>query len=84
MLWSCLEVKKDQRPNDDFEIEPMNKRLKIDIIKKTELPNEIWLKIINCMKTKDLFKNFILVCKQFNTLTMDPIQKLSSTCHSPT
>ena len=74
----------EKRSNDDSEIEPNDKRLKIDSIKKTELPNEIWLKIINCMKTKDLFKNFILVCKQFNTLTMDPIQKLSSTCHSPT
>ena len=50
----------EKRPNDDSEIEPINKRLKIDSNTKTELPNEIWLKIINYMKTKDLFKNFIL------------------------
>ena len=62
----------EKRPNGDSEIEPINKRLKIDSNTKTELPNEIWLKIINYMKTKDLFKNFILVCKQFNTLAMDP------------
>ena len=62
----------EKRSNDDSEIEPNDKRLKIDSIKKTELPNEIWLKIINCMMTKDLFKNFILVCKRFHTLTIDP------------
>ena len=50
----------EKRSNDDSEIEPINKRLKIDSNTKTELPNEIWLKIINYMKTKDLFKNFIL------------------------
>ena len=33
------------------------------------LPNEIWLKIINYMKTKDIFGSFALVNKHFNFLT---------------
>ena len=44
------------------------KRAKIDSARRIELPNEIWLKIINFMKTKDLFLNFSLVCKYFNSL----------------
>ena len=37
----------------------------------TELPNEIWMKILNHLTTKDIFGNFALVCKRFNGLTMD-------------
>ena len=37
----------------------------------TQLPNEIWMKIMNHLTTKDIFGNFALVCKRFNGLTMD-------------
>ena len=47
------------------------KRAKIDSARRIELPNEIWLKIINFMKTKDLFLNFSFVCKYFNSLAKD-------------
>ena len=39
---------------------------------KTELPNEIWLKIIGFLETKDVFGNFALVCKRFNSLILQP------------
>ena len=35
------------------------------------LPEEIWLKIMYYLKTKDLFLNFGLVCKCFKGLTLD-------------
>ena len=35
------------------------------------LPNEIWLKILHCLKTKDLFGSFAFVCKHFHNLTLD-------------
>ena len=37
----------------------------------TQLPNEIWIKILNHLTTKDIFGNFTLVCKRFNGFTMD-------------
>ena len=43
----------------------------MDLPKNIQLPNEIWLKIMNYLKTKDVFGNFALVCKSFNNLTMD-------------
>ena len=39
---------------------------------KTELPNEIWLKIIGFLETKDVFGNFAFVCKHFKTLILQP------------
>ena len=49
----------------------MKKNFKMDLPKNIQLPNEIWLKIMNYLKTKDVFGNFALVCKSFNNLTMD-------------
>ena len=34
-------------------------------------PDEIWLKIIQYLPTKDVFRNFALTCKRFNNLTQD-------------
>ena len=39
--------------------------------KTVTLPEEVWLKIINYLKTKDMFLNFGLVSKFFNGLTLD-------------
>ena len=46
---------------------------------KAELPNEIWLKIIGFLETKNVFGNVALVCKSFNSLTLQPtaIKRLS-------
>ena len=37
----------------------------------TGFPNEIWLKVIQYLPTKDVFRNFALICKRFNNLTQD-------------
>ena len=47
------------------------KKLKIEPARKLELPSEIWLKIMNCLNTKDLMTNFALVCKNFNNFVKD-------------
>ena len=47
------------------------KKIKIDAERKAELPNEIWLKIMSYLKTKDLLKSFNHVCKHFKSLTLD-------------
>ena len=39
---------------------------------KSYMPNEIWMKIMNYLKTKDVFGNFALVCKRFHGLTITP------------
>ena len=36
-----------------------------------QFPDEIWLKIIGYMKTRDVFGSFALSCKRFNNLTKD-------------
>ena len=36
-----------------------------------DLPNELWLKIINHLDTRDVFQNFALVCRRFHNLTID-------------
>ena len=43
-----------------------------EVMNRVELPNEIWLKIIRFLETKDVFCNFALVCKHFNSLTLLP------------
>ena len=50
-----------------------------EIMNKAEIPNEIWLKIIGFLETKVVFGNFALVCKRFNSLTLQPtaIKRLS-------
>ena len=36
-----------------------------------DVPNEIWLKIMSYLKFSDVLKNFNLVCKHFNHLSLD-------------
>ena len=48
---------------------PDAKKRKIETF---ELPNEIWLKILKYLDTKDVFQSFALVCKNFNQLTKTP------------
>ena len=57
-----------KRPNT-FESEvQIAKKKKLEC---KNLPNELWLKIMNCLSTKDLINNLALVCKNFNSLTKD-------------
>ena len=65
-----------KRPLDSEETEShqVNKKLKRSNVK---LPNEIWIKIMNFLSTKDLFGkdlfgNFSLTCKLFHNLTIAP------------
>ena len=43
----------------------------VNASRKVELPDEIWLKIIQYLSTKDLFANFALSCKKFHNLSLD-------------
>ena len=52
-------------------LERDGKQSKVDSRKIIILPEEIWLKIMNYLKTKDLFLNFGLVNKFFNGLILD-------------
>ena len=47
------------------------KKSKHDSGRKAEVPYDIWLKIMNYLDTKDLFKNFNLACRKFNFMSMD-------------
>ena len=46
------------------------KKLKLKI--RTQVPNEIWLKIMKYLPSKDCFGSFALVNKHFHGLTLDP------------
>ena len=37
-----------------------------------KLPNELWMKILTCLPTSDIFASFALVNKHFHGLTFDP------------
>ena len=61
-----------KRPiENEIDENQVEKKIKIDPKKTPNLPQEIWLKIMNHLKTKDLFLSFGLVCKFFNGLTLD-------------
>ena len=53
---------------------PINKETHLEqnsILDSSGFPDEIWLKIIQYLPTKDVFRNFALICKRFNNLTQD-------------
>ena len=49
---------------------PPSKRAKKEPV-HIDLPDELWIKILQFMKNYDVFKNFALTCKRFNTLSLD-------------
>ena len=51
----------------------IEKKFKLEPVRKPELnlPNEILLKIVNYLNTKDLMTNFALVCKNFKSLAKE-------------
>ena len=48
-----------------------SKKRKLEPTKLFDVPNEIWLKIMSYLKFSDVLKNFNLVCKHFNNLSLD-------------
>ena len=48
-----------------------NQEDKLKVKRSIHLPDEIWLKIMNYLKTTDIFGSFALVDKHFNQLTLD-------------
>ena len=48
-----------------------DKKVKLDHRTGLQLPEEIWLKVMNYLKTRDLFQNFALVNKYFHGLSQD-------------
>ena len=60
-----------KRPFENETNGSLRKKVKIDTNKAPNLPQEIWLKIMNYLKTNDLFLNFGMVCKFLNGLTLD-------------
>ena len=46
--------------------------LKVNSSREVNLPDEIWLKIIQFLPTKEVFGSFALSCKRFHDLTQDP------------
>ena len=57
-----------KRPLDSEQTEShqLNKKLKRNNV---ELPNEMWIKIMNYLDTGNVFGNFSLTCKSFHNLT---------------
>ena len=49
----------------------IEKRIRLDPKRGVELPNELWVKIMNCLPTKNIFNSFGLVCKRFHDLTSE-------------
>ena len=58
-----------KRPLEDVDIDSEAKRIKLMAPK---VPNEIWMKIMSYLKTRDMFGKFALVNKHFHGLTLDP------------
>ena len=48
------------------------KKAKLSPSPLMELPNEIWMKILNYLPTYDILKNFNLTCKHFHSLAINP------------
>ena len=53
------------------EMSSNTKRARREIV-KIELPDEMWIKILGCLRQKDVYKSFALTCKRFYKLSLDP------------
>ena len=45
--------------------------MELNSLREIDLPDEIWIKIIQYLPTKDMFGSFALACKKFNNHTQD-------------
>ena len=59
-LPNSIVPKESSKPEQDLELNSP---------RKVDLPDEIWLKIIQNLPTEDMFGSFALACKKFNNLT---------------
>ena len=66
-----IEVQKAQKSVDFMKEEPKSKKEIIMKFQKPNLPDEIWIKILNFLSCKDIFLNLALVSKHFYNLTLD-------------
>ena len=62
LLKECQKVVKVEQESKNDSKEAIEE-ISVDETNKAELPNEIWLKIIGFLETKDVFGKFALVCK---------------------
>ena len=60
-----------KRPFETSKQEP-EKKLKLSPSPLMDLPNEIWMKILDFLPTYDILKNFNLTCKHFHSLATNP------------
>ena len=72
MLHRVLSLQRLQQSVEHEEeiFESNTKKMKLE--PAVTLPNELWMKILNYMKTKDVFSNLTLVNKHFNHIVRDP------------
>ena len=63
---------KDQKISLETSKQVPEKKLKLSPSPLMNLPNEIWMKILNHLPTYDILKNFNLTCKQFHSLATSP------------
>ena len=66
-----IEAQKAKKISEVKKQKSKAKRRKIVQKQCPDLPNEIWLKILNFLNSKDIFTNFALVSKHFHNLTLD-------------
>ena len=64
-------VNSRKRPIMKEKAEEMVKKQKLEPIEISKVPDEIWLKILNFMRSKAIFANFALACQKFHDLTLD-------------
>ena len=57
----------------NFEVGQENraKKPKLDLARRIDLPNELWMEILKYLKTRDIFGNFALVNKRFYSMIPD-------------
>ena len=54
-----------------LEVKPVAKKIKLNSPREVQVPNEIWLKIMNYLPTNDIFGTVALLNKNLNGLTLD-------------
>ena len=65
-----LNERNTKRPREVNGFESNSKKPKVDPV-LTRFPDELWMKILTYLPTKDMFGSFALVSKHFNNLTKD-------------
>ena len=56
-----------RKRSKNFDPKVLEKKIKVDF-ERVELPNEIWIKIMNYLPTNDILNSFGHVCRRFQGL----------------